>query len=244
MAIEVFNRHESKYLLTEEQYIKFYEELLTYMELDKHNENDELYSIANIYYDTKDHSVIRHSLSKPKYKEKLRIRSYGVPKLDDIVFLEMKKKVFGLVNKRRTKMKLSDAYKFVETGIEPPYESYMNKQVIQEIKYYLSQHELLPMIYLSFDRKALFSKENRDLRITFDKNIRSRRSDVLLEKSDEGELLIEEGTWLMEVKAEKTVPLWLSQLLSKHGLYRIGFSKYGNEYKKNVRNLIRLKEEK
>ena len=240
MAIEVFNRHESKYLLTEEQYIKFYEELLTYMELDKHNENDELYSIANIYYDTKDHSVIRHSLSKPKYKEKLRIRSYGVPKLDDIVFLEMKKKVFGLVNKRRTKMKLSDAYKFVETGIEPPYESYMNKQVIQEIKYYLSQHELLPMIYLAYDRKALFSKENRDLRITFDKNIRSRRSNVLLEKSDEGELLIEEGTWLMEVKAEKTVPLWLSQLLSKHGLYRMGFSKYGNEYKKNVRDLIRI----
>lgn len=244
MAIEVFNRHESKYLLTEEQYIKFYEELLTYMELDKHNENDQLYSIANIYYDTKDHSVIRHSLSKPKYKEKLRIRSYGVPKPDDIVFVEMKKKVLGLVNKRRSKMKLSDAYKFIETGVEPPFESYMNKQVIQEIKYYLTQHELQPMIYLAYDRKALFSKENRDLRITFDKNIRSRRSDVLLEIGDDGEPLMEEGIWLMEVKAEKTVPFWLSQLLSKHGLYRLGFSKYGNEYKKNVRNLIRLEEEK
>jgi len=50
---------------------------------------------------TQDNQLIRHSVSKPRYKEKLRLRSYGVPSLDAKVYLEIKKKVNGLVNKRR-----------------------------------------------------------------------------------------------------------------------------------------------
>ncbi|MRN53911.1 polyphosphate polymerase domain-containing protein [Paenibacillus monticola] len=236
MAIEVFNRYENKYLLDSESYYKFYNQLLEYMELDNYNKQHEFYSITNMYYDTAHDALIRNSLAKPKYKEKLRIRAYGIPNQDTRVYLEIKKKVFGLVNKRRTSLQLNEAYDFVRTGVEPEYKDYMNKQVIEEIKYFLTRYDLQPKLYLSYDRKALFSKENRDLRITFDTNIRYRRYDLQLEQGTYGELLLEPGQWLMEVKAEKTIPVWLAKMLSEHQMYRTSFSKYGNEYKKMLKN--------
>lgn len=236
MAIEVFNRYENKYLLDTEAYRNFYEQLLEYMEPDEYNKQHEFYSISNLYFDTRHDTLIRSSLARPKYKEKLRLRAYGVPKPDAKVYLEIKKKVSGLVNKRRTALHLHEAYEFVRTGIEPEYRNYMNKQVLHEITYFLQRYDLEPKVYLAYDRKALFCKNNRGLRITFDTNIRSRRYDVGLEQGDYGEPLVENGLWLMEVKAEKTVPVWLSRLLSEHGMYRTSFSKYGNEYKKMLRN--------
>lgn len=236
MAIEVFNRYENKYLLDHTAYLKLYHALLEYMEPDDYNKQHEFYPITNLYYDTAHDSLIRSSLAKPKYKEKLRIRAYGTPNQDTKVYLEIKKKVFGLVNKRRTSLKLQEAYDFVATGVEPEFKDYMNKQVIGEIKYMLTRYDLQPKLYLSYDRKALFCKNNRDLRITFDTNIRSRRYDVKLERGPYGEPLLEPGRWLMEVKAEKTIPVWLAKMLSEHQMYRTSFSKYGNEYKKMLKN--------
>lgn len=237
MAIEVFNRYENKYLLDDAAYRLFYNDLLAFMEPDDYNKKHEFYAITNLYFDTEHDSLIRNSLAKPKYKEKLRLRAYGVPNEDTKVYLEIKKKVFGLVNKRRTALKLQEAYEFVRTGIEPEYKTYMNKQVLEEIGYLLQRYDLQPKVYLAYERKALFSRESRDLRITFDTNIRSRRYSLHMEQGDFGEPLIEDGKWLMEVKAEKTIPLWLSKLLSEHGLYRTSFSKYGNEYKKMMKSM-------
>ncbi|WP_410770339.1 polyphosphate polymerase domain-containing protein [Fontibacillus sp. BL9] len=236
MAIEVFNRYENKYLMDTKAFYNIYNDLMEYMEPDENNKDDKFYTISNLYYDSEHHSLIRTSLAKPKYREKLRIRSYGVPGSEDKVYLELKKKVFGLVNKRRTALKLNEAYEFVRTGQAPAYRKGMNRQVMQEIEYFLSRYELQPMVYLAYDRIALFCKGNRDLRITFDTNIRSRRHDLKLEAGDYGEPLLERGRWLMEVKAEKTIPVWLSRMLSQHQMYRTSFSKYGNEYKKSIRN--------
>ncbi|RAV23129.1 polyphosphate polymerase domain-containing protein [Paenibacillus contaminans] len=237
MAIEVFNRYENKYLLDDTAVHRFYNRLLGYMEPDDYNKEHPFYSISNIYYDTWDDALIRKSLSKPKYKEKLRLRGYGVPKENAKVYLELKKKVFGLVNKRRTALRLQEAYDFMKPGIELELKPYMNKQVIQEIQYFMQRYELMPKVYLAYERKALFSIDNRDLRITFDTNIRSRRCDLKLEDGDHGEALLEQGRWLMEVKAEKTMPVWLSKMLSEHHMFRTSFSKYGNEYKKYVVNV-------
>ncbi|AEI39380.1 polyphosphate polymerase domain-containing protein [Paenibacillus mucilaginosus] len=230
MAIEVFNRYENKYLLDETGFRRIHDRLLEYMELDEYNRKHTFYSISNIYFDTKDHALIRHSISKPKYKEKLRLRAYGVPEPGAKVYLELKKKVHGLVNKRRTALRTDEAYDFVRTGVKPELASYMNKQVLSEIEYFVGRYALEPKVYLAYDRIAMFSKESRDLRVTFDCNIRSRRHDLMLESGDHGETLLEDGRWLMEVKAEKTVPVWLARLLSEHRMFRTSFSKYGSEY--------------
>lgn len=234
MAIEVFNRYEHKYLLGRKTYEKMLAVMDEHMELDAHNQNYEPYTIANIYYDTDDDYLIRKSLSKPVYKEKLRLRAYGIPDMDDKVYLEVKKKFRGIVNKRRTTLKLAEAYDFARTGKEPEIKDYMNKQVVDEIAYFLSTYDLSPKLYLAYDRIAYFEKDNPDLRISFDCNIRSRRYDVQLENGDYGEKLLGDDVYLMEIKTSRAVPLWLTRALTKYGIKRRSFSKYGTEYKQMI----------
>ena len=235
MAIEIFNRYEHKYLLDRETYEKVIPIIERHMELDAYNEGRRPYTIANIYYDTGDDYLIRHSLESPDYKEKLRLRSYGVPDKKSTVFLEIKKKYRGLVNKRRTMLKLDEAYDFVKTGDEPEPREYMNKQVMDEINYFLHVYDLKPKVYLAYDRIAYFEKDNPDLRISFDKNIRSRRYDVHLEDGDYGKNLLGGDMYLMEIKTAKAKPLWLTHMLSEFGIKRVKFSKYGTEFKNMIK---------
>ena len=114
MAIEVFNRYEKKYILDEHTFRRLLERINDYMEPDKYNLNGQFYSICNIYYDTDDNRLIRSSIEKPVYKEKLRMRSYGTPDTSDKVFLEIKKKYNGIVNKRITSIVLEDAYRYIQ----------------------------------------------------------------------------------------------------------------------------------
>ena len=243
MAIEVFNRYEIKYLMDSQQYEEVQAVLGKYMELDEYNKSHPLYTISNIYYDTDNNHLIRNSLDKPKYKEKLRLRAYGVPSLEDKVYLEIKKKVRGLVNKRRTGLTLQEAYVFCSTGKKPEVKKYMNKQVLNEIEYFLQLYDLSPKLYLAYDRKAYFGVDQRDLRITFDTNVRVRRHDLRLEAGDHGEKLLNEDIWLMEVKAEKSIPIWLSKMLSDIGLFKTSFSKYGTEYKSLLSKTIKEREQ-
>lgn len=239
MAIEIFNRYEHKYLLDKATYEKVIPIIEQHMELDAYNEGHKPYTIANIYYDTGDDYLIRRSLESPAYKEKLRLRSYGVPGKTSKVFLEIKKKAYGLVNKRRTMLSLDEAYEFVKTGDEPEQKDYMNKQVMDEINYFLHTYSLKPKVYLAYDRIAYFEKDNPDLRISFDKNIRSRRYDVHLEDGDYGRKLLEDDVYLMEIKTAKAKPLWLAHMLSEYGIQRVKFSKYGTEFKNMLKTRLK-----
>jgi hypothetical protein len=232
MAIEVFNRYENKYFLTEAMMNNVLAEVEKHMEPDKFNRGRKAYSISNIYFDTPDDHLIRTSLAKPKYKEKLRLRVYGTPDKNDTAFLEMKRKFNGLVNKRRTRIPLQDGYQFVSNGGIVNLSDGMNPQVTQEIACMIRRYDLLePKVLISYDRLAYFEKGNPDLRVSFDANIRSRRDNLRLEAGVGGGLLLPKGMWLMEIKTASAVPLWLTAILSREGIYKTSFSKYGCEYK-------------
>ncbi|CEP80637.1 polyphosphate polymerase domain-containing protein [Paraclostridium sordellii] len=231
MAIKSFKRYEKKFILTQEQYDALIPRLIEYMNQDKHCKSGKNYSIYNIYYDTDNNDVIRHSIAKPYYKEKLRLRSYTVPNsLDDKVFLELKKKINGIVNKRRVVLTLGEAYKFLNQGIEPTYNDYLNKQVINEIKYYLKKNKVYPKVYISYSRKAFFANHDRDFRLTFDSQIITRREDLALESGSFGQDILGEGRYLMEVKILGAMPLWFTKILAELEIYNTHFSKYGNEF--------------
>lgn len=186
MAIKSFKRYEKKYLLTGEQYEKLIPRLLEYMKMDDHCVNNS-YSIYNIYYDTDDNSVIRHSISKPYYKEKLRLRSYKIPQSpSDKVFIELKKKINKIVNKRRAIITLEEAYNFLEFGERPKCTDFITEQVINEIEYYLSHTKVNPTIYIGYNRIAFFGKEDKDFRLTIDSKIITRREDLFLESGCHG----------------------------------------------------------
>lgn len=230
MAIEVFNRYEVKYRITNEQYLALRERLSERMESDEYSRNGEFYTICNIYYDSDDNELIRRSLEGGVYKEKLRLRSYGTVPYDNKVFFEIKKKYKGLVNKRRTKIKLVEAYKYSETGEFPTIEPYMNAQVMKEIDYMVRRMGLKPKLFLSYDRCAMFDRENHDFRVTFDRNITVRRYDLGLHYGVYGDKLIDEDSWIMEIKIDQAMPLWMNEILTEFGIYHSSFSKYGTEY--------------
>lgn len=236
MAIEIFNRYENKYMLDTETFQKLSSRLSNYMVLDEYNKNGETYTITNLYYDTPDNHLIRTSLSKPKYKEKLRLRAYGVPDMDTEVYAEIKKKVTGLVNKRRSALQLGEAYMFLQTGDLPPEMPYQNRQVLREIAYILQRYDLRPALYLAYDRRAYFGIGQHDTRVSFDCNIRTRRYDLRLEAGDYGRSLLKDGQWLMEIKSIQSLPVWLCSLLSEYKIYPTSFSKYGTEYKQMIQN--------
>lgn len=230
MAIEIFNRYEHKYKMDTETFHKVLTVMDEHMELDKHCADHSLYTIANIYYDTPDNALIRESLSKPVYKEKMRLRAYGVPDMDTKVFLEIKKKFNGLVNKRRTTLRLDEAYDFIASGAAPEIKDYMNAQVVHELEYFMQHYSLSPKVYIAYDRLAYFEKGNDDLRISFDTNIRTRRCDVALESGSHGAKLIPDDVRLMEIKTSRALPLWLCGMLSELNIRKTSFSKYGTEY--------------
>lgn len=238
MAIKSFKRYEKKFLLSKQQYDELIPILSEYMNPDKFCKDGKNYSIYNIYYDTKDNSVIRHSIDKPYYKEKLRLRSYYIPKSnDDTVFLELKKKINGIVNKRRVVLTLGEAYDFLEKGIKPKTNDYINNQVLNEIDYYLENNEIYPTVYIGYIRNAYFAKDNPDFRITFDSRITTRRDDLALEKGFYGEDLLGKNQYLMEVKILGAIPVWFTKILSDLKIYNTHFSKYGNEYMRYTQNI-------
>jgi SPX domain protein involved in polyphosphate accumulation len=236
MAIEVFNRYENKHLVNRGQYDALLLDLAAKMELDKHNLDGETYKIYNLYYDTDDSNLIRRSLEKPTYKEKVRVRAYGVVADDDIVFVEIKKKYDGLVNKRRTPMKLHDAKLFLENA-EVDMQAYMNPQVVGELSEIIRRQKLLPKINITYERMAFVSPDNSSLRVSFDHAIAARRHNVGLDKDATGEYLLPDDQYVMEIKTRQAMPLWLVELLGKHHVKAISFSKYGREY------INKLKEE-
>ena len=224
MAITVFNRYEKKYLMPAPVYEALREHLADFMETDAYG----LHTICNLYYDTEGDLLIRRSMEKPVYKEKLRLRSYGIPTSETKVFVEMKKKYHKVVNKRRLALPLAEACAYLNEGIRPAEDS----QILRELDFFLKRYAPKPALYLAYDRTALFGKEDGDFRVTFDANIRSRRTDLFLEHGDAGELLLPRGWYLMETKILGATPLWFSEILSALSIYPVSFSKYGNIFKK------------
>lgn len=234
MAIEVFNRYEQKYILDHETFLSVNETVKRFMEADAHSTGDNFYPICNIYYDTPDCDLIRTSLEKPAYKEKLRLRSYGRAKPGDQVFLEIKKKYQGLVNKRRTAITIGEAERFIQTGVMPDCSEDMNYQVLCELAAFIHRYSLVPKAYVAYDRIAYFDKGAHDLRISFDKNLRARDHSLTLTAQDIGVPIIDSDLYIMEVKTRYSAPLWLTQALEKYGIKRQSFSKYGTYYKRKL----------
>ena len=219
-----FERRELKYRITDAQRAALEAAFGARMVPDEHGES----TICNIYYDTADHRLIRASLEKPTYKEKLRLRSYGVTEPGGEVFLELKKKYKGIVYKRRITLPEDAAGEFI-AGRAPLGE---HGQIGREIEYFTAFYApLLPAVHLSYERSAWFSREDRDLRITFDKSIRFRQEDVSLTLPAGGRRILPEGESLMEIKAAAALPLWLVSELDTLGIYQSTFSKYGEAYK-------------
>ena len=219
----VFKRYELKYMLTLEQKEKILEAMSPYMELDKYGRT----TIRNIYFDTDNYRLIRRSIEKPAYKEKLRIRSYSQATADSTVFVELKKKYEKVVYKRRLPMRECDAMAWVKRELPCPFDT----QISREIDYFIDFYgHLSPAVFLSYEREAYYDKSGGDFRVTFDDSILCRQTDISLCSTVYGEPILPAGKVLMELKCSGGIPLWMVEVLSRERIYKTSFSKYGTAY--------------
>ncbi len=220
--IFIFERVECKYVVKEEKLASLMADLRPLLREDEYPRGH----IASLYLDTPDFRIIRASVEKEVYKEKLRLRGYNTPGQDDRVFLEIKKKFKGVVYKRRVPMEQSDAMAYIQ-GKEAPLQS----QIMREIDYAMQfWGQPRPAVLLGYDREAFFWRDEPGVRLTFDRNLHYRRVDLSLSSPPGGKNIQPPGAVLMEIKTGGGMPCTLSHLLDKHGIYPTKFSKYKTAY--------------
>lgn len=224
--IYIFRRIEKKYRIREDQFEALMAKISDRLIPDAHGKS----TVCSLYLDTPDFLLARASAeakeNRSAYKEKLRIRSYGSPKLTDRVFFEIKKKYKGIVYKRRVAMALSEAEAYVK-DLEPPFDS----QIMREIDYAMRLYgEPKPAMLIRYEREAFFVYDDPTVRLTFDRAIRySAREPSLLTMGEETRIL-PEGQVLLEIKTAGAMPLWLSHALGECRIFPSSFSKYGTSY--------------
>lgn len=224
-----FERCEKKYRLTRSQQGFIIDGMRDYMQPDEFGR----YTICNIYYDTDDWQLIRTSIEKPVYKEKLRVRSYGIPDDDGKVFVELKKKYDGIVYKRRIITDPETARQLLDGGISGDNFG----QIGREIEWFRSFYKTQPKLFVGYDRLAFAGVQQPDLRITFDTDLRWRSDRLDLRQGDCGRLFLPHDEVIMELKAPGACPMWLGRLLSEAEAFPVSFSKIGYCYKNNIANL-------
>lgn len=225
----VFKRYEMKYIMTKRQQEAVLEKILPFMKPDMFGHT----TIRNVYFDTEDYRLVRHSIEKPVYKEKLRIRSYKQAEPQDKVYIELKKKYRDVVYKRREALSQSDTLKWLESETPFPGATQIGKEIDYFFRFYAT---LTPKVFLSYEREAFYASDGSDLRVTFDEHILAREEELSLAGGVWGEELLGEDSVLMEIKTSGAIPLWLTQALTWEKLYKTSFSKYGTAYEKLIYN--------
>jgi hypothetical protein len=226
--MNIFRRVEQKYLITSEQYNALMEALGDKLVKDEYFYND----IYNLYLDAPDHRLIIQSIEKPMYKEKFRVRSYGLAENEDSkVYLEIKKKFDGTSHKRRISMTLGEFYKYMEKGNRP---KNANPITLAELDYDFEKYNLQPSILINYERYSYYFRGNKDLRVTFDHNVKYRVKKPDLTNGDDMHHIIDKDMYIMEIKSLDSLPIKLSQLLAKLKIYPRGFSKPKNAYLKSL----------
>ena len=217
----VFKRYELKYLLSGRQYAAVASVISERLHPDEYGET----TIQSLYYDSDDFRLVRASIEKPIYKEKLRLRCYGLNDTDKDVYLEMKRKYDGVVYKRRIAAKEQEIQDIL-AGNAP------DSQIGREIGYFLSFYPTLsPKVMILYDRSA-WQDAATDLRVTFDRNVRFRTDRLDCHTSLDGTPLLPPDTVLMECKSGTAFPLWLTHLLCREEIVKTSFSKYGAAYER------------
>ena len=229
--IVVMKRYELKYLLSAEKAKFLRQRLEGHMEADQFGKT----SIASLYYDTPDYRLIRASLEKPKFKEKIRLRSYGLATDSSPVFFELKRKAYGVVYKRRVKTTIPLVQKFFDREGDICAGGQINSEITTFRDYYQT---LVPSCLIIYDRTAYF-EPGGDLRLTIDDNPRFRTDRLTLTESMDGVSLLPPGGAILEIKVQDAMPLWLTQILSEGQIYKSSFSKYGEAYRRQLMQVSR-----
>ena len=232
MDAKIFDRIEKKYLITPEQERNMLSAIREHMDEDLYHKSE----VFNIYFDTPNYDLIVKSIDNPKFKQKLRARSYGGY---DKVFLEIKTKMRGpeynVGYKRRVLITRDDYKKLIsrkKTTAElaaQKIETPRDIQISREVDYMINHFNLAPKILVYYNRKSYAGEQG--LRITFDHDLHYRDHDLKFSRSKKDrKYFSNDHSIIMEIKAHGVLPLWLVHALDAEQVYPSRFSKIGKIY--------------
>ena len=229
--IRIFQRVEKKYLITRDEMQKILSSAKDMLAEDEYAHTE----ITSLYLDTPTQLLVRRSIEGGPYKEKLRLRGYGRVDDDTTVYLELKKKFKGTVYKRRAAMTLAEAKDYFR-GEAMGENSQIGHELDYAMRYYGMPHPYIAIIY---HRDAYVVRDDSDVRITFDSNIRYRTDELFSAFGGDGEGILPEEKIIMEIKTEGAMPLWLAHLLDEMRIFPTSFSKYGRAYLNELEKKLR-----
>ncbi|MBQ1877766.1 MAG: polyphosphate polymerase domain-containing protein [Erysipelotrichaceae bacterium] len=217
----IFERTEMKYVISTEQKEQLLTRLREQLIPDFYPHSD----IASIYLDSDDFRLIRNAGGSRDYKEKMRIRCYGAVSDDTPVFMELKKKYKGTTYKRRIDLTYRQMRNYLLFDRKPD-----NSQITNEIDYLLTSCDLKPKVLIRYQRDSFQSRDDANLRITFDYQLRYSTTDMTLTNRQPEDILLSDDKCIMEIKSLAAMPLWLTAALKEMKIYPGSFSKYGTVY--------------
>jgi len=230
----MYIRQEYKYLVSNELLDDIRAMLLPYVRLDSYlSKSDSVdYTVRSIYFDTCRLSLYHEKISGLKLRKKFRLRGYDRPVENQIVFLEVKQKDESFISKSRSPLYFENVKGLFLTGNIDQYildgnKFPKSKEDARKFLYYLYGKSLVPVVLIVYNREAYYSKFNTELRITFDKNLRSKIStstDDLFSRHKSVYSLTD--YFILEIKFIFGYPLWLKSIIEKLELQRRTVSKY------------------
>ena len=221
-------RLEYKYIVPTHKMENLRELLLPFVEYDPYSNIDESgeYTVKSIYLDSKKFKDYQDKCDGIYKRKKIRIRGYNSITHDSKMFLEIKKKIGTHIYKNRSHIRFSELKGFLENKSLDSIESKKDISDAEKFLYYYVKGSLNPITLVTYEREAFFSKFDKSLRITFDKNIRYKKAencDILFSEHSD---TIKSDFFVLEIKFTKGFPDWLQKILQSLDLKRGSFSKY------------------
>lgn len=218
-------RHEYKYLVSEQQLELVATQIASIMQLDKHvnqeGKDAGTYNIRSLYFDDYDNTCYFENENGTDPREKFRIRIYNHQ--DKNIFLELKKKARGkcIKNSCTLSRELCDE---IIAGKKPAIcncnHPLLNKFLIQ-----METRQLHPVVIVEYDRTP-YVYNLGNVRVTFDRNIRSSKSEELFNPQLPLRPILPVGQHVLEVKWDEYLPDYIYKTVMIDQLQWTSFSKF------------------
>ena len=181
------------------------------------------YTVRSIYFDSIDLKHYQEKVSGLKHRKKIRLRGYDYTP-NSTVFFEVKRKFEDPGLKNRFSTNYFEALEMINKRTISTDNEDLNKFFFQVMSY-----NLRPIVNVIYDREPYteIQPTQNNLRITFDKNLRS----VTYPKIDE--LFLDDNLkqamsdyFILEVKFDNFLPNWVRNMSESLSLKRESASKY------------------
>jgi SPX domain protein involved in polyphosphate accumulation len=232
------HKREIKYLLPMEMLPKVRDFLMPYMRLDKFagSKNDPDYTVRSIYFDTRKLKFYHEKKDGLQKRIKVRIRSYNTYSTESIAFLELKRKDGVYIFKNRFPVFVNQLKDVLNGGVFENEVALKSREKDREMfLYQMNSKSLIPVVLVVYEREAYHCKFNPDLRITFDKNVRSVKpqSSISIFEKDNFEMTFR-NKFVLELKYNKQFPGWLISMIKNLHLQSCSVSKYALSIDKHL----------